>query len=62
MKTKLEVMAIRRIGQLSSEAQDLVMKHHENMGDYAMRNSGCGQLNDKLREIEELVGALGNEA
>lgn len=58
MKTKLEKLAIQHISDLAHEAYDVVLKNHENMGGFAMRDSGFGKLNDKLREIERWSEAI----
>lgn len=58
MKTKLQKLALRRIEQLSREAQDIVLKNHEDMGGFCLHDSGFGKLNNRLREIEDWADAM----
>ena len=62
MKTKLEKLALGRINELAKEAEAVVLKNNENMGGYAQRDSGFGQLNSKLYEIRRWSEALSDEA
>lgn len=54
----LEKLAIEHIRELSSDAQDIVVRNHEDMGIFAMRDSGFGKLGEKLSEIERWSDAI----
>jgi hypothetical protein len=58
MKTKLETLALQHIGELARDAQTVVLRNHEDMGGYSLRDSGFGKLNEKLRNIERWTEAL----
>ncbi len=58
MTTKLEALALRRIAELASDAQHVMVCNHENMGAFAVRDSGFGKLNEKLYEIDLWAKAL----
>lgn len=51
MKTKLEKLALKRINELAREAEHVILNSHKDMGGFAQRDSGFGQLGSKLYEI-----------
>ena len=58
MATKLETLALQHIAELACDAQHVLVCNHENMGEFAVRDSGFGRLNEKLHEIERWIKAL----
>ena len=51
-------MAVHRIGELSSEIQQIILNNHKDMGDYCHRDSAIHHVNEKLRDISKWVEAI----